>query len=318
MNEFEIIERFFKQAYPACKGDLVLGIGDDAAIINVAGDSELVMSMDTLVAGVHFFADTAPEDIAYKSLAVNLSDIAAMGASPRWMSLSLTLPDKDFSWLERFSASFNRLAVEHALVLIGGDLTQGPLSITLQIHGVSPKGKSLRRSGANIGDAIYVSGKLGAAAYALRHIKERMLYPVPTALEMQRLYRPEARIKTGLALRDHATSCIDISDGLLADLGHLLKASKVGAKVRLADIPYADSLGQLESALAIELALTGGDDYELCFTLASGLPESVLKKLASICPLYRIGTITKQASGLRFINDNDAPYELKFHAYRHF
>ena len=163
MNEFEIIERFFKSAHPTSKGDLALGIGDDAAIINVPEDSELVLSMDTLVAGVHFFENTPAEDIAFKSLAVNLSDIAAMGASPRWISLSLTLPGKDLVWIEKFSSSFNKLAAEHALVLIGGDLTKGPLSITVQIQGINPKGKSLRRSGANAGDSIYVSGKLGCS-----------------------------------------------------------------------------------------------------------------------------------------------------------
>ena len=167
MNEFEIIEHFFKDAYPTSKGDLALGIGDDAAIINVPDDSELVLSMDTLVAGVHFFETTAPEDIAFKSLAVNLSDIAAMGASPCWISLALTLPDKDLDWIEKFASSFNTLAAEHSLVLIGGDLTKGPLSVTVQIHGINRKGKSLRRSGANPGDAIYVSGKLGCCSICI-------------------------------------------------------------------------------------------------------------------------------------------------------
>jgi thiamine-monophosphate kinase len=318
MNEFEIIERFFKQAYPASKGGLALGIGDDAAIINVPNDSELVISMDTLVSGVHFFADASPEDIAFKSLAVNLSDIAAMGASPRWISLSITLPKKDLVWIEKFSSSFNQLAKEHALVLIGGDLTKGPLSITIQIKGVSPKGKSLRRSGANVGDVIYVSGKLGAAAYALKHRQDSTSLPMATDSEVQRLNRPEPRIKTGIVLRDVATSCIDISDGLIADLGHILKASKVGADINLADIPYSDSLKKLDKELAIELALAGGDDYELCFTLPTGLPESVLKELESICPIYRVGTITNQELELSLMDDNDEPYNIKTNAYRHF
>jgi len=184
MNEFEIIECFFKSAHPASNGGLALGIGDDAAIVNVPDDSELVISMDTLVSGVHFFADALPEDIAYKSLAVNLSDIAAMGASSRWISLSLTLPDQDLVWIEKFSSSFNQLAKEHGLVLIGGDLTKGPLSITVQIHGINPKGKSLRRSGANPGDSIYVSGKLGAAAYAFKSIEDNVLYPDATKEEI--------------------------------------------------------------------------------------------------------------------------------------
>tara|TARA_R110002072_G_scaffold54332_3_gene142608 strand:+ start:22066 stop:23022 length:957 start_codon:yes stop_codon:yes gene_type:complete len=318
MNEFEIIERFFKDAYPSSKGDLALGIGDDAAIINVPDDSELVLSMDTLVSGVHFFENALAEDIAIKSLAVSLSDIAAMGAKPYWISLSLTLPEKDLVWLEAFSSSFNELAIKHSLVLVGGDLTKGPLSITVQIHGVNPKGKSLRRSGANPGDAIYVSGKLGAAAYALKNIEDSVLYPSASEEEVQRLHRPEARLKTGATLRNVATSCIDISDGLLADLGHILKSSKVGADIELATIPYSDSLKKLDKDMAIELALTGGDDYELCFTLPSGVPDSVLKELESICPVYRIGTITSQESELSLMDDNDEPYDIQANAYRHF
>lgn len=318
MDEFEIIERFFKDAHPTSNGDLALGIGDDAAIINVPDDSELVISMDTLVSGVHFFADALPEDIAYKSLAVNLSDIAAMGASSRWISLSLTLPDKDLVWIEKFSSSFNHLAKEHGLVLIGGDLTKGPLSITVQMHGINPKGKSLRRSGANAGDSIYVSGKLGAAAYAFKSIEDSVLYPAATKEEIQRLHRPQARTKTGTTLRSIATSCIDISDGLFADLGHILKASKVGADIKLAEIPYSDSLKKLDKDKAIELALSGGDDYELCFTLPSGTPDSVLNELESICPIYCIGTITNQALELSFMDENDEPYKIKTNAYRHF
>lgn len=318
MNEFEIIERFFKQPYPTSKGNLTLGIGDDAAIINVPEDFELVMSMDTLVSGVHFFEDSAPEDIAFKSLAVNLSDIAAMGASPCWISLSLTLPEKDLVWIEKFSTSFNELAAKHSLVLLGGDLSKGPLSITVQIQGISPKGKSLRRSGANPGDAVYVTGKLGAAAYALKSIEDRNLLPKATKIEIQRFSRPEARIKTGIALRDLATSCIDISDGLLADLGHILKASKVGAEINLSEIPYSDSLQNIKKNKAIELALTGGDDYELCFTLPARLSAQVLDDLRSICPVYLIGTITSQESELNLLDDNDELYEIKTNAYQHF
>lgn len=318
MNEFEIIEHFFKQAYPESKGNLILGIGDDAAIINVAEESELVISTDTLVSGVHFFENSLPEDIAYKALSVNLSDIAAMGALPRWISLSLTLPDNNLDWLKKFSSSFNELAREQSLVLIGGDLTKGHLSITVQIYGVAPKGKSLRRSGAANGDLIYVTGDLGAAAYALKHIKEPDSFPSVTDKELQRLHRPDARIKTGLELRDNATSCIDISDGLLADLGHILKASNVGAEIKLPNIPYSESLKKLDKELAIELALTGGDDYELCFTLPKGLPKSVIDKLELICPIHCIGKINKQASKLSLIDDDGERYEIKSKAYRHF
>lgn len=318
MNEFEIINRFFKEEYPSSKGNLILGIGDDAAIINVADDIELVISTDTLVSGVHFFEDAAPEDIAFKALSVNLSDIAAMGALPRWLTLSLTLPDDNVDWITRFSSSFNQLANEQSLVLIGGNLAKGPLSITVQIHGVTPKGKSLRRSGASSGDSIYVTGVLGAAAYALKHIQDSDLFPTVTDKEMERLHRPEARIRTGLELRDNASSCIDISDGLLADFGHILKTSKVGAELQLSCIPLSDSLKKLDRDEAIEIALTGGDDYELCFTLPKGLPESIFEKLNAICPIHCIGSINKQASELRLIDENDELYEIKNDAYRHF
>lgn len=318
MNEFEIIERFFKQDNSTSKNGLVLGIGDDAAILNIPDDSELVISMDTLVSGVHFFSDAKPEDIAYKSLAVNLSDMAAMGASPRWITLSLTLPENDLDWLERFSSSLSALAKEHSIILIGGDLTRGPLSITVQIQGLNPKGKSLRRSGVNVGDTIYVSGKLGAAAYALKHIENKDSCLPPTQIEQDRLNRPEARVKLGLALRDLATSCIDISDGLLTDLAHILRASKLGAEIELAAIPYSDSLHKIDRERAIELALTGGDDYELCFTLPKGLPESDLQGLMEISPVYPIGVITNQNGNFSLMDENDEPYKIKTEAYRHF
>jgi thiamine-monophosphate kinase len=318
VNEFEIIEKYFRENNPSSKGNLILGIGDDAAIINVSEDSELTISTDTLVSGVHFFEDASPEDIAYKALSVNLSDIAAMGALPRWVSLSLTLPKKDLDWIDRFSSTFKQLIDKHSVVLIGGDLTKGPLSISIHIHGVAPKGKSLRRSGASEGDSIYVTGYLGAAAYALNHIQEPDSYPSITEKELNRLHRPEARVKTGLELRDNATSCIDISDGLLADLGHILKASNVGAEIRLTDIPYSASLKLLDDDKAIELALTGGDDYELCFTLPKGLPNSVIEELNSICPINCIGRINKEVMQLSLINNDDKPYEIKSSAYRHF
>lgn len=318
MNEFEIIEQFFRKEQPSSGGNLVLGIGDDAAIINVPEDSELVISMDTLLSGVHFHEDTSPEDIAYKSLAVNLSDIAAMGALPRWVSLSLTLPEKDLDWLKGFSSSFNQLAAEHSVVLIGGDLSKGPLSITIQIHGVAPKGKSLRRSGANSGDLIYVTGTLGAAAYAFKYTEDNNALSLPIEKEFARLSRPEARIKTGIELRDVATSCIDISDGLLADLGHILRSSKRGAELKLNDIPYSESLKNIDKDLAIELALTGGDDYELCFTLPGSVPETVMNELEDICPIHCIGTINKNEGELSLIDAEDNIYEIKKIAYQHF
>lgn len=324
MNEFEIINHYFKQAYSNSRNDVVLGIGDDAAIIHVPEDSELLISTDTLVAGVHFPITTSPDDIAFKSLAVNLSDMAAMGAEPRWITLSLTIPEFNENWFKHFADSFNRLASDHDVVLVGGDLSRGPLSITVQMQGIVPKdiskkGIALRRQGAMPDDLIYVTGKLGAAAFALKSIISKDdVFQYPTIEEMKRLNRPEARVKTGIALRGIASSCIDISDGLLADLGHILKASNVGAEVMLEKIPFSESLLQLEEELAIELALTGGDDYELCFTLPGNTKDSVLEKLNMITPITHIGTINDSDSVLVIKKANREIYHAKSHAYRHF
>ena len=318
MNEFEIIARYFKRAYPQSRGDLRLGIGDDAAIIRPAADAELLVSMDTLVAGAHFFANAPAADIARKALAVNLSDMAAMGARPRWLSLSLTLPGYDADWLSRFAAAFNDLAGRHSLILIGGDLSRGPLSVTVQIHGEAPRGRALRRAGAQTGDHIYVTGELGAAAWALQCLREGRPEAAAEA-EHARLHRPEARVKTGLALRDVARSCIDISDGLLADLGHILAASGLGAELMLPAIPLSQSLKTQPRATALELALSGGDDYELCFTLPPDLPAPALAALGRDCPVHCIGRTTPPGAGLTLLQADGRVYQPAFAGgYRHF
>ena len=318
MNEFEIIERYFKPKLQDNKQGLELGIGDDAAVINISQDEELVVSIDTLVEGVHFLKDTSPQDIANKSLLVNLSDIAAMGASPRWITLSLTLPENNSDWLKEFSKQFNSLLADYSLVLIGGDLTKGPLSITIQAHGIVPKGKFLSRDGAKPGDFIYVTGELGAAAYTLRYLEDSDKNLKPTNEEIQRLNKPEPRIEVGLKLRDIATSCVDISDGLFSDLKHILRASKVGAEVKLMYIPYSKSLKLLDKELAIELALTGGDDYELCFTTPSFVSQSDLEKVITETQISQIGKINELSSKLNLIDDNGESYNLKSKCYKHF
>ena len=317
MNEFEIIERYFKPKLQDNKQGLELGIGDDAAVINISQDEELVVSIDTLVEGVHFLKDTSPQDIANKSLLVNLSDIAAMGASPRWITLSLTLPENNSDWLKEFSKQFNSLLADYSLVLIGGDLTKGPLSITIQAHGIVPKGKFLCRSGAKPGDSIYVTGELGAAAYTLKYLKDSDEKLKPTKKEIQRLNKPEPRIKTGLEIRDIATSCIDISDGLFIDLSHILRCSKVGAEVKLQDIPYSSTLQKLNKDLAVDLALTGGDDYELCFTIPSNVSNIDLEKMITKSKVSKIGRINELNSKLNLIDD-EKPYELKSVGFQHF
>ena len=318
MNEFEIIERYFKPKLQDNEQGLELGVGDDAAVINISQDEELVVSIDTLVEGVHFLKDTSPQDIANKSLLVNLSDIAAMGASPRWITLSLTLPDNNSDWLKEFSKQFNSLLADYSLVLIGGDLTKGPLSITIQAHGIVPKGKFLCRSGAKSGDSIYVTGELGAAAYTLRYLEDSDEKLKPTKKEIQRLNKPEPRIKTGLEIRDIATSCIDISDGLFIDLSHILRCSKVGAEVKLQDIPYSSTLRKLNKDLAIDLALTGGDDYELCFTIPSNVSNTDLEKMITTSKVSKIGRINELSSKLNLIDDDEKPYKLESAGFQHF
>ena len=318
MNEFEIIEHYFKPKLLDNQQGLELGIGDDAAVIDISQDEELVVSIDTLVQGVHFLKDTSPQDIANKSLLVNLSDIAAMGASPRWITLSLTLPENNSDWLKEFSKQFNSLLADYSLVLIGGDLTKGPLSITIQAHGIVPKGKFLCRDGAKPGDFIYVTGELGAAAYTLRYLEDSDKNLKPTNEEIQRLNKPEPRIEVGLKLRDIATSCVDISDGLFSDLKHILRASKVGAEVKLMYIPYSKSLKLLDKELAIELALTGGDDYELCFTTPSFVSQSDLEKVITETQISQIGKINELSSKLNLIDDDGESYNLKSKCYKHF
>ncbi len=271
MTEFEIIQRFFARSARN---------GDDAALLTTREGYTLVTSIDTLVAGCHFPLNTSPADIGYKSLAVSLSDMAAMGAEPTAALLSLTLPSADATWLTGFSEGLFELADQYAVELIGGDTTRGPLAISTVLFGLVPTGKALLRSGANVNDDIYVSGVLGSAAAALR-------YPV---LNQTPLNRPSPRIKLGIALRDTATSCLDISDGLLQDLGHILKASHVGAHVTIEDVPIDPTLKTY--IIPDHLHLSGGDDYELCFTA----PEQVRTRLATLSqslalPLTRIGKI---------------------------
>ena len=317
MNEFEIIEHYFKLPLINQK-EVKLGIGDDAAVISLSQDKELVVSIDTLVEGVHFLKGLSPKDVANKSLLVNLSDIAAMGATPRWITLSLTLPENNSVWLEGFSKQFNKLLKNYSLALIGGDLTKGPLSITIQAHGIVPRGEFLRRGGAKLGDSIYVTGELGAAAYALRYLENSSKNLKPTNEELQRLNKPEPRIQTGLELRNIATSCIDISDGLFIDLSHILDCSKVGADIKLQDIPYSRTLKKLNKDLAIELALTGGDDYELCFTVPSNLSNSDLEKIIATYKVSKIGRINELTSKLTLFSDDEKTYKIKSTGYRHF
>ena len=274
MHEFDLIQHYFTWSPPP--SDVRVSVGDDAAIVQLATDEELIISVDTLVNGVHFPLDTPAHAIGYKALAVNLSDLAAMGATPRWFTLALTLPEANQAWLAEFASGLRELANQAGIFLIGGDTTRGPLSITIQVMGTAPKQQALLRQGAKVGDLIVVSGHLGDAAAGLAHLQGRLNLPAEDATYcLERLNHPNPRLELGIWLRQHATSCMDISDGLVADLKHLLKRSQVGAKIYHQQIPLSPALQKLNLSNALNFALTGGDDYELLFTL----PKEYLAEL---------------------------------------
>ena len=267
-SEFDIIRQYFTSTNK--RNDVVLGIGDDAAILSVPTDQQLVQSVDTLISGVHFPEDTSPQDIAYKALAVNLSDMAAMGAEPAWFTLALTLPNDNEEWLTSFSESLSALALRYNLQLVGGDTTHGPLCISITINGFIPKGKALTRSGAQVTDKIYVSGTIGDAALALAEWQGNCLLNSESAHYLkERLNRPTPQIELGLLLREFATACIDLSDGLIADVTHIAKCSEVGAKITFENIPRSEEFNSnlTDESLIVPLVVAGGDDYELCFTI---------------------------------------------------
>ena len=275
MNEFDLIKSYFN--WPLSDPSIELGVGDDAALFQIDSDCQLVTSTDTLSEGVHFFKDAHPGDIAYKSLAVNLSDIAAMGAQAKCFTLSLTLPKLDESWLQAFSDSLREASELFNVSLIGGDTTKGPLNITITIMGTVKKSKAIKRSGAKNGDDIYVSGDLGRAALCLKKINEGSQ---PSTTELNKLNKPVPRLSLGSALKNIASSCIDISDGLEQDLSHILSASKVGAIIDSNNLPLSDTVKEyIKSTQDWGLPLCGGDDYELCFT-SDKSNQSEIKKLS--------------------------------------
>ena len=321
MNEFELIARFFSR--PPRAGSVHLAGGDDAALLAPAPGCELAVSVDMLVGGRHFLADTDPERLGHKTLAVNLSDMAAMGATPKWALLAGALPDADPAWLAAFARGFYALADAHAVDLVGGDTTRGPLNLCVTIMGEVPAGQALLRSGARPGDDVYVSGALGDAALALAARAGRVrLDAEALAVALARLEMPLPRIAPGLALRGVATAAIDVSDGLVGDLAHILERSAAGATIELAAIPRSPALARLaggeDRALALECLLAGGDDYELCFTAPRAAAERVAAIAASTAvPLARIGMITA-GSGLVVRDERGMPLPIVPRAYDHF
>ena len=309
-GEFDLIAHI--RARVGQRADVVLGIGDDAALLQPPAGRQLVVTADTLNAGVHFPESTAPHDIGWKALAVNLSDLAAMGAEPAWCMLSLSLPTSDPAWLDGFLDGFLGLAQSHGIALVGGDTTRGPLAIAVTAIGTVEPGRALRRDGACVGDDIWVSGTLGDAAAALH------AWPDPSTTLRERLDRPTPRVELGRRLAGIANAALDVSDGLLADLGHLCRASGVGAEVELTRLPASTALATHPLAARIAWQATGGDDYELCFT-APPARRGMLEALGVECdlPLTRIGRIVAGA-GVRARDAEGQVWQPARPGYTHF
>ncbi len=287
-GEFELIERHLR-GLGAARGDVVLGVGDDCALVTPPPGHELALAADTIVEGVHFPRGLAPADIGHRVLAVNLSDLAAMGAEPAWALLTLTLPVPDEAWLDAFAAGFGALALRHGIALVGGDTTSGPLTATVAITGFLSPGTALRRSGAHAGDSVWVSGFPGEAAAGLAVLQGRVEGPRQARARLAaRFLRPEPRVAIGRALRGAATACIDVSDGLAGDLGKLCAASGVGAALEGGRLPVStDLVACTGDGQARRYLLAGGDDYELLFTLPPGVEPPAVDGV----PLTRIGVI---------------------------
>ncbi len=306
MDEFEIIRRYFDRGIPT--EGTVVGIGDDGAIVSPSPGKQLVAVVDTLVEDVHFPAGLGPDDIGYRAVAVNLSDVAAMGADPRWMTLSLAMPVANERWLQYFSEGLLAAAAEHAVQLVGGDTTSAPqIVVSVQVLGEVETGRAILRNGARPGDTIFVTGTVGDAAAGLHGLEHG---GVPKELA-SRFSRPSARVRYGQSLVGIATAAIDISDGLYADLGKLLAASGVGAEIDIGSLPISTALREsFPVAEQRNFALTGGDDYELCFTSASDPPDPGFMALTAI------GTVV-EGKGINCTIDGE-PVEFDDPGYLHF
>ncbi|PMB54483.1 thiamine-phosphate kinase [Coxiella endosymbiont of Rhipicephalus microplus] len=314
LSEFSIINTYFQQSKSK---RIIAGIGDDAAVIEIPINTQIVTSIDTLVKDVHFSVNTLPYDLGYKALAVNLSDLAAMGATPDTTLLSLTLEKATKKWLEAFSEGFFSLAEQYRISLMGGDITAGPLCISIVVNGMVPRGKAIYRSGAKVGDLIYVTGTIGDAGLALDLLKQKNKKIDPFLLK--RLHCPSPRIKAGLALRGIASAAIDISDGLVADLEKIIQASGVGAKIYADQLPLSENLKQYcVFKKAWNYALTSGDDYELCFTVPHKKSSQLKKLFKKLDCEYRcIGKIIEERTFL-VVDDQNQALKIIKKGYEHF
>ena len=317
MAEFSLIERFCKgigKQHPETK----LNVGDDAAVIAIPEGMELAVSVDTMVSGVHFFPTASPANIAHKLLAVNVSDMAAMGAQPKWATMTLTIPKVDESWLAEFSSSLNDQATKYGVQLIGGDTTEGDLNLSMQIMGLTVKSKAISRSGAKLEDDVYLSNNVGDAALALHLIKDGD--EVSTNL-LNALEKPVPQVELGLKLSTIATSCIDVSDGVVADFSHIANQSGVSIELDIDQIPLSnDYLRYIEHGGNVDLALTGGDDYQLAFTASQQKRQALEKKSQELgIKLTRVGQVIKKSASPVYLTSAGEPYELTQDAgYQHF
>ena len=324
MAEFDLIE-IIKRRCALARDDVRLGIGDDAAVVAVPAGHELVICTDTLVAGVHFPLDTDPADIGWKSLAVNLSDLAAMGATPAWATLALTLPSANAAFVESFAEGFAELARQHDVALIGGDTTCGPLSVSVTALGFVLEGHALQRQGTASGHAVFVTGTLGDAAAGLRCLESASNLQSTSATKtadkalIARLNRPQPRIDAGTFLGRSASACIDVSDGLLADLGHIATRSNVGMEIGEDCLPASEALlAQFPGEIGRDLQFSGGDDYELAFTIAESNVETMLQAMARIaCRVTRIGRVI-EGSGIQVIDRHGVRRDVTIHGWEHF
>lgn len=317
MDEFSLINTYLK-SIPHTRDDVIFGIGDDCACLQVPPEMQLLISCDTLVENVHFLPTWDAYDIAWRAVMVNISDVAAMGGVPCWSMLALTLPTIDDAWMQRFSCGFAEALNRYNIALIGGDMTRGPLSMTLTIHGQIPKGKAVQRSGARAGDTIFVTGVLGGAALAVDALTTPILDEQDKAQLMERLLRPIPRTDLGSILQHYATAAIDISDGLSSDLQHICKASQVGACLDQSMIPMHPLFAKYKQDQALDFVLHGGDDYELCFTVSPQDEKNLLMELTlQGLTCYPVGVIEKNA-GLRMRGPDGKMIPLEARGYRHF
>lgn len=311
MGEFDIIDRYFNASQRPPRKDVLLSIGDDCAVTSLKPNQQLAITTDTLVCGTHFLPTISPADLAYKSVAVNLSDLASMGAEPAWISLALTLPEIDHDWLAEFSEHFFDILDHYNVALIGGDTTKGHLSLTLTAQGIVPQDKGLFRHNAKIGDWIYISGTLGDSAAGLQLLlkqkTDNLNWNKDESYLIQRHLRPTPRVLLGLTIASIANAAIDVSDGLLSDLGHILKRSNCGAALNLDDLPLSEPLLNCYSKEEAEhFALSGGEDYELCFTVHNDNKQKLEKALTNIGVNYTcIGQIRSAKEGLTLLRNNE-------------